>query len=247
MNFKLISGLLTTTLLTSCVSVQQIQQIQQAQTWNGIVKFSPAPSEVFTSQNLKDFLLKNKSPKIVLRASDSYSDFSIARQEKTSYQSLYNDIEKELLKAGFTVRDRKLFERVVQSGNVEISDGKQVKKQFDTDLILELVNISSVNFVTNKFTSVKGDEKVLSKGEIKMNGARAEFKLILLNENEISGAYKFNYAPCIDGCNYTIDYFGNLYSQKNKTNIVESYEVMKSDINPFIIRCMQDLINEIKK
>lgn len=79
-----------------------------------------------------------------------------------------------------------------------------------------------------------------------MSGARAEFKLILLNENEIAGTYKFNYAPCTNGCNYTIDYFGNLYSQRNKTNKVEPYEVMSNNINPFIIRCTQDLINEIK-
>lgn len=112
MNLKIISMCLISTILSSCGAVQQIQQ---SQTWNGTVQFSPASKETFTSQKLKEFLRKNKNPKIVLRAPNSYSDFSIARQEKMSFQSLYNDIEKELLKAGFIVRDRKIFERAVQS------------------------------------------------------------------------------------------------------------------------------------
>lgn len=229
-------------LLTSCGTVQQIQQ---AQTWNGTVQFSPAPKDTYTSDNLKQFLKATKQPKIVLRAPDSYSSFSVVRNEKISFQSLYNDIEKELMKTGFIVRDRKLFESTF--GQYDIQDGKMIKKKFDTDLILELVNISNVDFATNKFTTSKG-EKVLSNGQIRMTGARAEFRVILLNDNQIAGSYKFNYAPCTQGCNYTIDYYGNLYRAKSTSSSdrVQPYEVMGSDINPFIIRCTQDLIREIK-
>jgi hypothetical protein len=77
-----------------------------------------------------------------------------------------------------------------------------------------------------------------------MTEARAEFRVILLNENQIAGSYKFNYAPCTSGCNYTIDYYGNLYRSSNN-QWIEAYEVMSSDINPFIVRCTQDLIKEI--
>jgi hypothetical protein len=239
--------IITTTLVTmTLLSCDTVKQIQQAQTWNGAVQFSPAPKDTYTSDNLKQFLKTTKQPKIVLRALDSYSSFSVVRNEKISFQSLYNDIEKELMKSGFIVRDRKLFESTF--GQYDVQDGKMIKKKFDTDLILELVNISNVDFATNKFQTSKGSEKVLTNGQIKMSGARAEFRVILLNENQIAGSYKFNYAPCTQGCNYTIDYYGNLYRARNTTSNqkVEPYEVMSSDINPFIIRCTQDLIKEIK-
>ena len=134
MKQKQIVGILLTTILTSCGIPKMIEDSKQSQTWNGTVQFSPAAKDTYTSQSLKDFLRKNKQTKIVLRAPESYSSFSVVRNEKIAFQSLYNDIEKELLKSDFIVRDRKLFESTF--GQMDIQDGKMIKKKFDTDIIL---------------------------------------------------------------------------------------------------------------
>ena len=75
-------------------------------------------------------------------------------------------------------------------------------------------------FESNFFLSNLLTEKILKNGEIRLAGARAEFRVILLNENQIAGSYKFNYAPCTEGCPYLIDYFGNLYKAKKTINVV---------------------------
>jgi hypothetical protein len=149
-----------------------------------MIKFPRRPNETFTNNNLKAYFRTHKAPEIVLRipAGIEKAGGNSARE----HLLLYNTIEKELLKQGFTVRDRNQSGLAVQS-----------------DLVLELVNLDpGVVYITNNITyiSKKGERQEPGNIDYKRYGATVEFRLILTQTNEFAGTYKYNYQPCLDGC-----------------------------------------------
>lgn len=155
------------------------------------VKFSEQGNEIYPSVNLKAFLKENRNPKIVLRIPKSKVD--ITESENNNY--LYDAIEKEFLKQGFTVRDRQLFNQVI-ANNDNNTDYAKVKVKTDTDLIIELSKLDTkALYQTNKYITDKGKAGLLDYN-YKRYGAAVEFKIIIISNNEFAGTYTFNYAPC---------------------------------------------------
>lgn len=158
----------------------------------GYVLFeNQARDEIFTTEELKSFLTKHQdSISIVLK---------VPNTEKSTLQSdpnskVYNLIEKELLKAGFNVRDRGLFTEVLKSRD-DVSYEK-LHSLTQTDLILELVYIDDkVTYATNTIHTKQG-KSIISKYELRQYGASFEFKLILVEKNQFAGSYTFKYNPC---------------------------------------------------
>lgn len=165
------------------------------------VKFSPKSDEITTTTSLKQYLLRNPNPKIVLRTNGKLNSDNVTEKEQNNY--LYNAIESELLKSGFIVRDRQLFEKIVTNTDNNNNYGN-LKEKSDTDLIIELTNLDrSILYQTNKYYDDKGVEKTSSiLTNKKYYGATIEFKVIMISTNEFAGIYKFNYVPCVNGCEY---------------------------------------------
>ncbi len=212
----------------------------------GVVQFSESPSEIFTKSSLKEYLRTNQNPKIVLRVPDSAKDATT--EERYSKTEVYNSIEKELLKSGFDVRDRGLFNEILRK--TETSDYSKIRELTDTELILELVSLNTnVEYHTNKYyTPGKRKEKKLYQGNITLYGASTEFKLILVKTNEIAGTYQFNYAPCTQGCEYQIDASGKVYRRRSgKLSEVPDYEFVETDLLvEFMKKSTQELIKNMK-
>jgi hypothetical protein len=210
----------------------------------GTVKFQPKSSEIFTKSSLNQFLHETPDPKIVLRIP---TESTVTTEEALfSLTPVYNSIEKELIKAGITVRDRGLFNQVLE--NSENNDYLALKDRTDTDLILELVGLDvNVEYSTNKYVDSRGrDKKVL--GRIRLNGAKVEFKIILVHNNELAGTYSFNYAPCVDGCEYYIDNYGHLYRGLSGSKEIPLYELVETNaLETFMSNCTKDLIKELKE
>ncbi|KAB7728391.1 hypothetical protein F5984_18640 [Rudanella paleaurantiibacter] len=118
-------------------------------------------------------------------------------QQQYDETALYNAIEKQLFKEGFSVRDRALFNQVLPGESY-----KKIGNQTDTDLILELISIERpVGYNTNVCYVQDGD----SERSVKMRqdyrtlgGASVEFKLIQVKTNQVVGNYKIHYTPCTD-------------------------------------------------
>lgn len=111
-----------------------------------IVNYEKLGDDGFSNDNLKLFFKDNPFPKIVLRIPNNENRSEGAYS--TGGNSLYNTIEKELLKAGFVVRDRSLFSEIMN--NVRNTDYSKLKEITDTDLILEVLNIDpAVVYNTN--------------------------------------------------------------------------------------------------
>jgi hypothetical protein len=183
MKLKLLLLVAFVCLFTSCSSTKTI-------------KFSDKEPDVYTTDNLKSFLDKNKRPKVVLRVPDASQNTTA--QESVDY--LYNSIENQLLASGFVVRDRQLFNQIIGNDSNNI-DYEKIKEKSDTDLIIELTKLDpSIVYETNTYYDKKDREKTETEGTYERYGASVEFKVVSISNNEYAGMYKFNYTPCTDGC-----------------------------------------------
>ncbi|SHI70749.1 hypothetical protein SAMN05443429_103191 [Cruoricaptor ignavus] len=156
------------------------------------------PDEIQTSQSLRTFLAKNKSPKVVVRVSQGISKLA----ESNEYEMVYSTIEKVLLANGFQVRDRKLFDQVF-SNKDNATNYENLYKRSDTDLIIEVLDTNpTVKYTTNKYREEGSTEEKTGSYDITKYGSNIEYKVVILKTNEFAGAYKFNFTPCTDGCLY---------------------------------------------
>ncbi len=103
-----------------------------------IVTTYQARNDLILKDSWKDFLTKNPNPKVVLRVPDSPKD--ITQSEMMTYNSLYSHIEKSMLEANFTVRDRSLLKEVLNRAGGELNYA-DIGKKIDTDVIVEIVNV----------------------------------------------------------------------------------------------------------
>ncbi len=212
-------------------------------TEQGTIRLSPKKEEIFTKSSLIGYLSETKSPTIVLRVPQQVD--RLLEENRYSKSQIYNTIEKELAKADFIVRDRALYQKVLDQ-NVS-TDYSKIKELTETDLILELVSSDEEKYYTNQYTNTRGKPKI-TQGSMTISGQKVEFKLIKVKENDLVGSYTFHFTPCINGCVYNIDPFGNLYNLSTANKIVKPYEFVSSDrLEEFYKDCAKLLIKELRR
>ena len=208
------------------------------------LKFTQKSNDIVRTQSLKDFLSKNKNPKVVLRVNES--SLSVTEVENNDY--LFNAIENQLLASGFIVRDRQLFNQIIDNEENNI-DYKKLREKSDTDLIIELTKLDpQVLYETNKYYDKKDRKKIEKNYEYQRYGASVEFKVIMINSNEFAGMYKFNYTPCTDGCVISKSLKELKKDQKkNKEAENESYEgVERNELEDFIKNATKKLVKKMR-
>lgn len=204
------------------------------------VNFTSKPSDEITTPKLKAFLKEKGEAKVVLRV-PNFDDNTMSSNLNDGY---YTTIEKEFMRKGYIVRDRALFNEVIEKAGGEI-DYEKLAIQTDTDLIIELVKFDTeVVYRTNMYKTDKGKSGTL-KNEYRYYGVDIEFKIVLIAKNEFAGSYIYYYAPCQDGCMVTkgTDKF---FTLKKKKDI--PYKVVeKSEIDAFIKNVTLDLISSLQQ
>lgn len=211
-------------------------------TEEGTVRLSTKKDEIFTKSSLISYLSKTKSPTIVLRVPMQVD--KLLEENRYSKSQIYNTIEKELAKADFIVRDRALYQKVLDQ-NLS-TDYSKIKELTDTDLILELVASDEERYNTNLYTTRRGKERITD-GPMTIFGQKVEFKLIKVKENDLVGSYTFHFTPCINGCIYNIDRYGTLYNISTSNKILKPYEFITPDgLEEFYKSCAKLLIKELR-
>ena len=231
---KLLILFLITIVFTSCME-------------KGYVLYNEKPDKTITTDNFKSYMLKNPNPTIVVRAPNS----SNMMTEQDQNGQLYNIIESELLKAGFNIKDRTLFNQVVESQ--QTLSYEEIYDLTKTDLILELTNINNrVKYNTNVYYS-KVNESKISDRNITRYGASIEFKVLYLKENRLLGSYIFNYTPCTsikDGCQCAVGHkMGKLYPYENfcvNTGVTAYQDVEQDVLNNIVEEGIKSFIREVK-
>ncbi|PHR15067.1 MAG: hypothetical protein COA40_02700 [Aequorivita sp.] len=183
--------ILCLTLFTSC-SVQK-----------GYIKFDGKTDEIISSNALKEHLENYPNSSIVLRVPETSSRST--ESESNSY--IYNAIEKELILNGFDVKDRGLYNAVMDKSK-ELSY-EEIKKITGTDLILEVLGDFERKYKTNQFYDKNGKKLVEPGVEFQKFGAEIEFKITIIEGNIFGGSYLFYYTPCAEqnsGCECEVIY-----------------------------------------
>ena len=145
---------------------------------------------------IRKFIKQNPKASIVVTAPNSKEKST----QSDPNSNIYNVIEKELLRAGFDVKDRGLYNEVV-SKSKEINY-VELKKLTGTDVILELVKVNTdVPYKTNKWYKKDGKEMIYEDGEFTLKGTSIEFKFTLIEGNKYAGSYTFNSVPCTEKTN----------------------------------------------
>jgi hypothetical protein len=166
-------------------------------------KFSTvAPeNEIVINPELREFLKKNPNPKVVLRVPSTTSNVTAAESEKNSnYNNLYGRIEKELMKEGYTVRDRNLLNNLLLSG--QNLSYKEIGEKIETDIIIEIVSINE-NTVSTTNSKVEFEQDISQlntnitiKNLFTAINYAVDCKIILVNEGTTVGMFTFNYCNC---------------------------------------------------
>ncbi|NID10204.1 hypothetical protein [Fibrivirga algicola] len=222
------------------------------------IHFTQKPPELISADALTEIMLVNKSPRIVLRVPNTRKGVTntqgtvSSRSEvasppvrlasntrlplRAAYSdawydetSLYNAIEKQLFKEGFSVRDRGLFNEVLDGA--QNANYSKINALTDTDLILELVRLDfPVGYSTNVCFVEPDNEKRLINEYRTEQGASVEFKLVHVKTNEIVGTYKLYYTPCLTGCRgfYKKTGAGGIFSAKGWLRPSEQAELQRN-------------------
>ena len=185
----------------------------------GQAKFEAKQDDLFAKESLKTLIKTNKNTKIVVRnLVGNYSAIKVSGGDPGN--SLINILEKVFTKNEFVVRDRALFEKSFnQSGATDYS---KMKDLTDTDLILELVQISDIPYVTNTYYKNGSVKKMSSlQAPLQYTGIKIELKIIKVKENDIVGTYTFYDSPCKEGCD-VYKYLKQFYAY-DPTNYTAAY------------------------
>jgi hypothetical protein len=175
--------------------------------------YAVAPvNEVVVNPSLRNFLNQTHNPRVVLRVPSTTSNVTAAESERNSeYNNLYGRIEKELMKEGYTVRDRNLLNNLLSSG--QNLSYKEIGEKVETDIIIEVISIIS-NKISNENKKFEFEKDVLpmfpDKNKL-INGLDKQLnnifttenytidcKVILVSEGTTVGMFTFNYCSCED-------------------------------------------------
>jgi hypothetical protein len=171
-------------------------------------------NEIVVNPELREFFKKNPNPRVVLRVPSTTSNVTASESEKNSdYNSLYGRIEKELMKEGYTVRDRNMLNSILSSG--QNLSYKEIGAKIETDIIIEIVSITSskisddskeITFEQTVFPSTNkllpDKKKLINELDRLMNNVlvvenyTVDCKVVLVNEGTTVGMFTFNYCNC---------------------------------------------------
>lgn len=183
-----------------------------------VVKTQAKANEIIISPELKNFSKTNSNPSVVLRVPYPTTDVTNAEQKEIFKKNddIYNLIEKNLFKQGFTVRDRGLLNKVLKS---ELNSYADIGKQIETDIIIDILSIDfSINNYTNTATikkdgkEIKLDNILIFKKGIEIASimpfnpkiAKIECKLTIVQKGATGGILTLYKTTCTDGCDIYI-------------------------------------------
>ena len=155
----------------------------------------PLPDNV-TQPALLAFMKTVRNPTIVLRVPAPQTLVTQAQGQQGSVDlgQGYLTIEKELVKAGFTVRDRGLLVEILRS-NQNLDYGA-IQQKIDAQLILEIVSIERRSYGNDVYVQA-GNHRAgrLKRGEFPISGWHFESRIVMVNSGEIGGIYTVDVVP----------------------------------------------------
>lgn len=199
----------------------------------GTFRIPQGQDEIFSKPILSKVMRSAKRLSIVLRVPSSGE--KVTEEQVQQKSSLYGVIETEFAKAGYIVRDRALFAKVLEQ---ETQDYSKIGKATETDFILEVSRFGEYQYKVETYKDESGAMQT-NPNPVTFNGVILDFKLVSVKENDLVGAYTFYYTPCTVGCAGEFSEFG-----RKKYNTFEETGYIPLD---FFKSSARRLIAELEK
>ncbi len=192
--------LITSLILSSCGSYK---------VFTGSVNYdAQKENEVIKSSELKTYLSDKSKLKFVLRTPPGFSSLPKEKQERINL--IYTQVEKELIKKGYIVKDRVLLDELLKNHSYSLSD---INKIIDTDIILEIMDIRFD--IPNHIKNFKIKEKDLNTtfdnwlniNYVDCQLSMMECRITLADVGNVGGIFKF----FVSGCDKDKDFYIKLY------------------------------------
>lgn len=192
-------------------------------TFTGNIKYDASKqNEVTKSGELNNYLESKEKLKFVLRSPQGYNGYSEAEQIK--WNDLFGQVEKELIKKGFVVKDRVLLDLLLEKGNKDIID---VGKAIDTDIVIEIIDVefdipNHVKDFEIKEKGISTNFSIWSDLEyIDCRLSKLECRITMVDVGNVGGIFKFY----VSGCDQGNDFYMKVYEEYDGTlnNEKESY------------------------
>ncbi len=251
-----------------CIALASAPSMKVVNTkYNGVFNMTDQKDDAVTNSAKLQSVRQIANPSIVLRVPNAsrevtQEDNNIKVQkgyDGANYLNdinVYNVIEKELLKGGFTVRDRALFEKVL--GDKNVSDYSKIKELTETDLILELSSLEFVKYPTNSFNYYTSSRRkgtisntVQCSNYFDLYGLKLEFRLIQVKDNDFIGSFTYYYNPCANNaCNYSINVGANNacsapFIEQGNGIVAGPNLISHGEIEDFVEKSTSKMVHEI--
>lgn len=207
----------------------------------GSFKFRQRADEMIFKPDFISFIESKPNCSFVLRV--PLIGENVTEEGRFREKSQYFTIEKILMKNGYTVNDRNLFEKRINH-NIETAE--------QTDFILELVEFNNVNYYTNKVIpeSSKDNSEATLPRFFTFTGGLANFKIIRIETNEVVAISTLNYTPCTEGCRIRYTNRGIIEEVEGDVKIRKKtgYQSIDKDKNAIMLEELSiRLFDQIKK
>jgi len=185
--------------LCSCASWQAVKVAPGMNVSNEII-IKPELQNLISS--------KGQNIKIVLRVSGAPK--SITQEAQKEVSRPYDNLERELSKAGFIVRDRDLLEKI--TSELKPSSYMELAKAIDTDIILEILYLGPCDLSHNKYYepgaermfSLNADPKHPDSLTFPMHGGQIDCRVITVRDGTVSGMFTLYNLPCDGLCDFEV-------------------------------------------
>lgn len=219
----------------------------------GSIAYKEKPNELVSAQKLKDYLIENEHPSIVLKVPMSYEQGAMT--DISTF--LFNTIEKELMINGMVVKDRSLYDDIVRKSRyVELDE---IYDLLNSDLILEVLSFdNNIEYRSSTIYDSWDDIKTFEDYVITKWGASIRFKIVMVKNMEYVGSYTFNYVPCteanrLNDCHCAVGYKSILNKMYPKISMCgdkvnpETIKLDFDDLEWFIKESLRSLLINIKE
>lgn len=232
-------------------------------TYTGSVQYdASAKNDIIKSKELDNYLSTRSQIKFVLRTPPGFENYT--EEEQQEWNQVFSRIEKELILQGHIVKDRVLLDLLLEKGDMSLS---QVGKALNTDIIIELINITFdlPNQLKNFTIKEKGINTNFDLWEnidyLDCRIAMMECRITLVEVGNVGGIFKFYVSGCDAGSEFYVKlyehyngdidpnreaYVGWNYDNVSYKSLTRSYNMNELSVNKAIEKLVAALLLELK-
>jgi hypothetical protein len=179
--------------------------------YSGSVQYDASKyNNIIKSSELNAYLSKRDTLRFILRTPAGFED--MGPEEKSQWNTILSQVEKELIRKGHIVKDRVLLETLLNNG---VLTGKTYLSALETDMIIEIMNVEfDVPNPTYEFSI--NEKRILSNFNdwddlefIDCRMALMECRITLVDRGNIGGLFRFYVSGCDEANDFYIKVFEN--------------------------------------